>query len=266
MKVLSNLMIKHFIVLTMCMILVCIAGDLSANKGLEIAILSDKNNDGFIDSSSTMTMNLINKRGDVVTRTLRFKRLEVPTDGDKSIAIFESPRDVKGVAILSYAHKVEADDQWLYLPALKRVKRIASKNKSGPFLGSEFSFEDFSFQEVEKYEYLYLDEEIYLNNPCYVIERKPLDPYSGYTKQLVWIDKENYLVQKIHHFDRKSFHLKTQLFKDYRKYDGFFWQPHEIEMINHQNGKKSILIFDDVKLKSGFTDRDFSQNSLKRSR
>ena len=174
MKVLSNLMIKQFIVLKMCMILVCIAGDLSANKGLEIAILSDKNNDGFIDSSSTMTMNLINKRGDVVTRKLRFKRLEVPTDGDKSIAIFESPRDVKGVAILSYAHKVEADDQWLYLPALKRVKRIASKNKSGPFLGSEFSFEDFSFQEVEKYEYLYLDEEIYLNNPCYVIERLSL--------------------------------------------------------------------------------------------
>ena len=128
MEVLSNLIIKQFFVFTMCMILVCIAGDLSANKGLEIAILSDKNNDGFIDSSSTMTMNLINKRGDVVTRKLRFKRLEVPTDGDKSIAIFESPRDVKGVAILSYAHKVEADDQWLYLPALKRVKRIASKN------------------------------------------------------------------------------------------------------------------------------------------
>ena len=266
MKVLSNLMNRQFIVFTMGMVLIGIAGDLSANKGLEIAILSDKNNDGFIDSSSTMTMNLINKRGDVVTRKLRFKSLEVPTDGDKSIAIFESPRDVKGVAILSYAHKVEADDQWLYLPALKRVKRIASKNKSGPFLGSEFSFEDFSFQEVEKYEYLYLEEEIYLNNPCYVIERKPLDPYSGYTKQLVWIDKENYLVQKIHHFDRKSFHLKTQLFKDYRKYEGFFWQPHEIEMINHQNGKKSILIFDDVKLKNGFTDRDFSQNSLKRSR
>ena len=266
MKVLNNLMNKQFIVLSMGMTLACIAGDLSANKGLEIAILSDKNNDGFIDSSSTMTMNLINKRGDIATRKLRFKRLEVPTDGDKSIAIFESPKDVKGVAILSYAHKVIADDQWLYLPALKRVKRIASKNKSGPFLGSEFSFEDFSFQEVEKYEYVYLEEEIYLNNPCYVIERNPLDPYSGYTKQLVWIDKENYLVQKIHHFDRKSFHLKTQLFKDYRKYEGFFWQPHEIEMINHQNGKKSILIFDDVKLKSGFTDRDFSQNSLKRSR
>lgn len=266
MKGLTNLRNKQIILLIMSMTLACISGNLSANKGLEVAILSDKNNDGFVDSSSTMTMNLINKRGDVVTRKLRFKRLEVPDDGDKSIAVFESPRDVKGVAILSYAHKVAADDQWLYLPALKRVKRIASKNKSGPFLGSEFSFEDFSFQEVEKYDYVYLKEEKYLNDLCYVIERRPLDPYSGYTKQLVWIDKENYLVQKIHHFDRKSFHLKTQLFKDYRKYEGFFWQPHEIEMINHQNGKKSILIFDDVVLKSGFTDRDFSQNSLKRSR
>ena len=130
-------------ILAMTLIL---SGGISANKGLEIAKLSDKNNDGYGDSSSSMTMQLINRKGDVVERKLAFKRLEVPEDGDKSIAVFESPRDVKGVAILSYAQKVESDDQWLYLPALKRVKRIASKNKSGPFLGSEFSFEDFSFQ------------------------------------------------------------------------------------------------------------------------
>ena len=170
MKGLSHLKNKQFTPLAMAMILASVTGNLFANKGLEIAILSDKNNDDFIDSSSSMTMNLVNKRGEVVSRKLRFKRLEVPTDGDKSIAIFESPRDVKGVAILSYAHKVKADDQWLYLPALKRVKRIASKNKSGPFLGSEFSFEDFSFQEVEKYDYVYLKEEIYQEKPCHVVE------------------------------------------------------------------------------------------------
>ena len=141
-----------------CILTSSISYHISANKALEIAILNDQNNNGFIDSSSDMTMNLINRKGDVVSRKLRFKRLEVPEDGDKSIAVFESPRDVKGVAILSYAHKVKSDDQWLYLPALKRVKRIASKNKSGPFLGSEFSFEDFSFQEVEKYEYKLIGE------------------------------------------------------------------------------------------------------------
>ena len=243
-----------------------LSSSLFANRGLEIALLSDKNNEGYGDSSSSMTMELISKKGDVVTRELRFKRLEVPEDGDKSIAVFESPRDVKGVAILSYAHKQEADDQWLYLPALKRVKRIASKNKSGPFLGSEFSFEDFSFQEVEKYEYEYVKEENYLGKDCFVIKRIPLDPYSGYTKQLVWIDKENYLVQKIHHFDRKAFHLKTQTFDEYRKYLGFFWQPHKIEMKNHQNGKSSILKFTEVSFKKGLTEKDFSQNSLKRSR
>ncbi len=243
-----------------------LSSSLYANRGLEIALLSDKNNEGYGDSSSTMTMELISKKGDVVTRELRFKRLEVPEDGDKSIAVFESPRDVKGVAILSYAHKQEADDQWLYLPALKRVKRIASKNKSGPFLGSEFSFEDFSFQEVEKYEYEYIKDESYLGKDCFVIKRIPLDPYSGYTKQLVWIDKEYYLVQKIHHFDRKSFHLKTQTFGEYKQYLGFFWQPHRIEMQNHQNGKSSVLTFEEVFFKQGLTANDFSQNSLKRSR
>ena len=243
-----------------------LSSSLYANRGLEIALLSDKNNEGYGDSSSTMTMELISKKGDVVTRELRFKRLEVPEDGDKSIAVFESPRDVKGVAILSYAHKQEADDQWLYLPALKRVKRIASKNKSGPFLGSEFSFEDFSFQEVEKYEYEYVKDESYLGKDCFVIKRIPLDPYSGYTKQLVWIDKEDYLVQKIHHFYRKSFHLKTQTFGEYKQYLGFFWQPHRIEMQNHQNGKGSVLKFEEVFFKQGLTANDFSQNSLKRSR
>jgi len=257
---------KRGIILFALTMTFALSGEISANKGLDIAKLSDKNNEGYGDSSSTMTMELISKKGDVVTRELRFKRLEVPEDGDKSIAVFESPRDVKGVAILSYAHKQEADDQWLYLPALKRVKRIASKNKSGPFLGSEFSFEDFSFQEVEKYEYEYIKDESYLGKDCFVIKRIPLDPYSGYTKQLVWIDKEDYLVQKIHHFDRKSFHLKTQTFGEYKKYLGFFWQPHRIEMQNHQNGKSSVLKFEEVFFKQGLTDNDFSQNSLKRSR
>ncbi|HJM15025.1 MAG TPA: outer membrane lipoprotein-sorting protein, partial [SAR86 cluster bacterium] len=108
--------------------------------------------------------------------------------------------------------------------------------------------------------------ESYLGKDCFVIKRIPLDPYSGYTKQLAWIDKENYLLQKIHHFDRKSFHLKTQTFGEYKQYLGFFWQPHRIEMQNHQNGKSSVLKFEEVFFKKGLTANDFSQNSLKRSR
>ena len=141
MKLTAHNLIKYY---GFIIILLILPTDITANKGLDIAIKSDRNFDGYEDSTSEMTMELISKKGDVVTRKLKFKRLEVPGDGDKSLAVFESPRDVKGVAILSFAHKTEPDDQWLYLPALKRVKRIASKNKSGPFLGSEFSFEDFA--------------------------------------------------------------------------------------------------------------------------
>ena len=149
MKGLSHLKNKQFTPLVMAMILASVTGNLFANKGLEIAILSDKNNDDFIDSSSSMTMNLINKRGEVVSRKLRFKRLEVPSDGDKSIAIFESPRDVKGVAILSYAHKVKADDQWLYLPALKESKELHQKINQGLFWGVNFHLRTFLFRKLK---------------------------------------------------------------------------------------------------------------------
>ena len=142
-------------------------------KGLEIAIKADKTSDGFVDSQSTMEMQLTNRKGNVVTRKMKSKRLEMKGDGDKSLIIFESPRDVKGVAILSFSHKTSADDQWLYLPALKRVKRIASKNKSGPFLGSEYTFEDLSSQEVEKFSYLFLRDEDLDGQPNHVIERIP---------------------------------------------------------------------------------------------
>ena len=151
---------------------------------------------------------------------------------------------------------------------LEEIRKRYEKKEvwHGPFLGSEFSFEDFSFQEVEKYEYQYIRDEEYEGMLCHVIERIPLDPYSGYTKQIVWIDTEYFLIRKIHHFDRKSFHLKTQLFLDYEIYDEAYWQPHRVVMNNNQNGKSSILSFKEVKYKNGLTDRDFSQNSLKRSR
>ena len=113
-------------------------------RGLAIAQESKKRDAGFNDSISEMEMILTNANGDVSTRKMKFKTLEVPNleDGDKSLMVFEEPRDVAGTAMLTYSHILEADDQWMFLPALKRVKRISSVNKSGPFMGSEFAFED----------------------------------------------------------------------------------------------------------------------------
>ena len=106
----------------------------SVQKGLEIAVEADKRDTGFKDSISELTMILRNRNGEESRRQIKNQTLEVTDDGDKSLVIFNEPRDVKGTAFLSFTHKTGSDDQWLYLPALKRVKRISSNNKSGPFM------------------------------------------------------------------------------------------------------------------------------------
>ena len=236
------------------------------NRGLEIALKADNSFSGYGDSKTNLKMLLKDRKGSITERVMEMNLLEVPEDGDKSLIVFESPRDVRGVAVLSHAHKTGSDEQWLYLPALKRVKRVASKNRTGPFLGSEFSLEDLSFQEVEKYSYEYLREEVLEEKECDVIKRIPLDPYSGYTKQIVWVSKMDPLIHQIHHYDRKSFHFKTQIFRGYTKYLNKFWRPNEIHMINHQTNKTTTLFFEDMAFNTGLSEKDFTQNSLKRSK
>ena len=151
-------------------------------------------------------------------RSIRNRTLEGEDEGDKSLVIFDTPGDVRGTAFLSHTKKVGSDDQWLYLPALKRVKRIASSNKAGPFMGSEFSFEDIASQEVEKYTYEYLRDEKYDGIDCFVVAYDPVDRKSGYSVQNVWIDKSRYIVLKTEYFDRKKSLLKTLSFEGYNQY------------------------------------------------
>ena len=235
-------------------------------KGLEIATEADRREMDFHDSTASMLMVLRNRQGDESTRDIRVKTLEQENDGDKSLTIFDQPADVKGTAFLSFTHKTGPDDQWIYLPALKRVKRISSRNKSGPFMGSEFAYEDLSSQEVEKYTYKYLHDESFNGMDCFVIERDPVDTHSGYTRQVVWIDKEEYRPQKIDYYDRKNSLLKTLVFGDYRQFLDRYWRSHDMQMENHQTGKSTRLTWSDYAFKTGLTERDFDRNSLKRVR
>lgn len=249
--------------------LTLIASAVSANpeqRGLEIAIESDKRETGFGDTTANMTMLLKNRHGEESTRYIRLRTLEIDGDGDKSMSIFDRPRDVKGTAFLSYTHKTDSDDQWLYLPALKRVKRISSRNKSGSFMGSEFAYEDISSQEVEKYTYKYIKDDSCGENNCFVIERDPVDELSGYTRQVVWINKKEYRPEKIDFYDRKNSLLKTLTYKGYQQYLNQYWRADEMYMQNHQTGKTTLLSWSDYKFSTGLTKRDFDKNSLKRAR
>jgi outer membrane lipoprotein-sorting protein len=235
-------------------------------KGLQIATEADQRDQGFGDSTATMHMVLRNKRGDESSREVRVRTLEIEDDGDKSMSIFDAPADIKGTAFLTFSHINKPDDQWLYLPALKRVKRIASKNKSGPFMGSEFAYEDISSDEVDKYTYKYLRDETWEGMECYVVERDPVDKHSGYTRQVVWYDKAEYRPQKVDYYDRKNEHLKTLTFHEYRQYLDKFWRGMRYEMVNHQTGKSTTLSWKEYVFRSGLTDRDFDKNTLKRAR
>ncbi len=235
--------------------------------GLKIATDSRARDDGFGNFTANQVMVLRNKQGQESRRQLRIKVLEVADDGNKSLTVFDEPRDVKGTALLTHAHKHEADDQWLYLPALKRVKRISSSNRSGSFMGSEFSYEDLSDQEVEKFTYRYLRDEPCGDLTCTVCERFPVDKKaSGYSRQVVWRDKDELRVWKVEYYDRKDAHLKTLTVGNYKQYLDRYWRTGEMNMVNHLTGKSTVLTWSDYQFQTNLRDRDFSKTGLKRAR
>ena len=241
------------------------------DKGFAIAARSDRSDRGFGNSEQTATMILRNAQGQESKRVLFQRVLEVPDEnlGDKSIIVFESPADVDGTALLSHAQIIDPDDQWLYLPALKRVKRISSKNKSGPFVGSEFAFEDFTSQELNKYTYKYMKSEPCPNVPsltCDVLERYPAYEFSGYTKQVSWIDQTDHQIRQIDYYDRKNELLKTLRFGKYKQYKGKYWRALELKMENHLNGKSTDFLFSDYKFGLDLSDNDFEKGVLRRVR
>lgn len=240
-------------------------------KGYDIAARSDRSDRGFVDTEVTARMVLYNAHGQSTERKMmqRIKEIQDEEVGDKSIIVFETPADVAGTAFLSHAKILEADDQWLYLPSLKNIKRISSKNKSGPFLGSEFAFEDFTSQELNKYTYKFIREEPcpeMTNVTCDVTERYPRFENSGYTKQISWIDQKDYQVRKIDFYDRKDELAKTLTFSDYKKYQGKYWRAQTLKMVNHLNGKKTDFLFDEFKFNIGFSDKEFEKGILTRLR
>ncbi len=234
--------------------------------GWAIAARSDRSDRGFADSVVDLKMILLKKAGKETTRSLALETLEVPDEslGDRSLIVFERPADIDGTALLSHAKIVDPDDQWLYLPALKRVKRISSVDKSGPFVGSEFAFEDFTSIELEKYEYRYLRSEPCDRLQCDVIERTSRYEHSGYTKQIAWIDQDVYQVRKVEFYDRRGDLLKTLDLAEYRVYENEYWRPQRLEMVNHQTGKSTSLVYSEYRFGTGLRESDFVRGALKR--
>ena len=233
--------------------------------GRDIAVEADRRARGYHDFTARLTMVLRNRDGKEKTREMRVMGLET-ADGDRTLVVFDLPRDLQGTALLTVSRVGESDDQWLYLPALKRVKRIASNNQSGSFMGSEFSYEDIGSQELEKFKYRYLGEELVDGQESFVVERVPLDSRSGYSRQVVWLDKKEYRVRRIDYYDRGTERLKTLMMKGYGLHADKYWRPSEMVMTNHRTGKATTLRWSQYEFGAGLEEQDFTRTSLERVR
>ena len=208
----------------------------------------------------------MDRRGNERVRRLRASSIEVSGDGDKSLVVFDNPRDIAGTAVLTFAHAPGADDQWLYLPALKRVKRIAAANQSGPFMGSEFAYEDLAGEELGKFTYRWLSDEpcpAPTDLTCFVVERRPTAEQSGYSHQVVWFDQEAYRPWKIDYYDRRRESLKTLTYGGYQQYLDRYWRAHEMIMVNGRTGRTTRLGWREIQYQTGLTEADFTTASLR---
>jgi len=164
---------------------------------------------------------------------------------------------------LSFELIAQDDKQWLYLPALKRIKRISARNKSGSFMASEFSYEDISSQNYKNYTYIGDALEVEIDSKNYFqIFRIPKAENSGYSKQILYVEKKTFLIRFGEYYDRQNRMIKKIEFLEYLNIDGIY-RIKKIKMTNLQNSKSSMLIWDEDNIKQKLGNREFSKRALK---
>lgn len=243
------------------------AAEDAAAEGRAIMAKADANGRNYVDESVTLGMVLVNANGDSTTRRMKSINLERPGSEDYSLIQFLEPADVRGTGLLTWQNPKGDDRQWLYLPELRRVKTIASQNKSGSFMGSEFAYEDISGNTLDKFTYRKLGEEKVDGEDCWTVERTPAYKNSGYTRVKAWVAKSDHLLRRQEFTDRKGSLLKVQTYRGWKAYDspkGKSWKVDEIAVENLQTRKKSILTFSERKLGTGLKEDAFNERNLQR--
>ncbi|MEC8806812.1 MAG: outer membrane lipoprotein-sorting protein [Pseudomonadota bacterium] len=240
----------------------------SNEKGLAIATEVDNRDKGWDDVTVEGEMVLKNKAGNESVRKFRSTILEAAdsAEGDRSIITFSQPRDVRGTALLTHS-KIEPEDdsQWIFLPAVKRVKRISSSNRTGKFVSSEFSYEDLGSEEVADNDHIWIEDAACAHETsltCAAVESRPKNKKSGYSRRVSFIDLKEYRVHQIDFYNRRGDLEKTLNFEDYKQYEGQFWRAHVMIMKNHQTGKSTRLSWGEYSFRQGLTDRDFTPQGL----
>jgi outer membrane lipoprotein-sorting protein len=223
--------------------------------------------------SRRLVMELADKRGDVRVRETRSYRKYFGAE-KRSVLFFDAPKNLKDTAFLSFDHPEPGrdDDQWLYLPALRKSRRISGADRGGAFLGTDFSYEDMKKETkvgLEDYTFRTLRREALGGHDCFVLELVAVSPdvarELGYGRVLAWVDAELWLVRRAEYWDENGAPLKTVRVEEIDQVDGI-WTPQRLEATNHRTGHRTVIRFLDVDYESELPDDLFSERALERGR
>lgn len=223
------------------------------------------------DSRGDVTMRLVSASGtERVRQTASLSKL-LPNGVDQRRLIrFLAPADVKGTATLMIEHADGDDDIWIYLPALKKVRRLVANNKKDSFVGTDFSYGDIIGHRVDDWTYTYVGTEDVDGASCHVVEAAPKTPEvatnSGYGKRKMWIRADNFVAVKGEYWDTAGAPVKSFAARDVREIDPAEqkFQAFVMEMKNTQTGHRTTIEFGTLDVGVGLDDEQFTERYLEK--
>lgn len=245
-------------------VLLMIAQGVFALDGTEIAI---KVHD-VAESKTThsiVAMQLVDKNGNIDSRMIEEFGMK-KDDLSSTVMVFKSPASVKNTRFLKKENEDSADDKWIFLPALKRVRRIASSDGGKSFMGTDFTYDDMETRDVERDIHTLLKEETIGSDECYVLKGQAKDKDdSQYAYRISWVRKDNFIPIKVELYDKSEELVKVMVINDLQQIDGY-WTPMEVEMANVQTDHKTILSIKKIVFDKGVNSKVFSQSFLSSGR
>jgi len=217
------------------------------------------------DETIELEMHLITQGGRTRTRRLRIEYLK-GTDGlDRMLIRFSYPRRMKGTGLLTIERKARSDDQWLYLPSLRRTRRIAADAKTERFVQSDFTYEDLQPEDLDANTYTLLRTETLDDRPCHIIRATPKSP-SSYARRQIAVDAQRWLPLRTLYYDPAGKLLKTQTTADIHKHGDHYWRPDRIEMIDHIRRHTTRFVISARTIDRTIDPGHFTQRHLRSSR
>jgi outer membrane lipoprotein-sorting protein len=219
-------------------------------------------------SSSIISITLVDKNGKTRNREIASYTMKEGAT-DKTVLVFKTPRDVAGISYLSYDYPDKADgstvdsDSWIYLPAMKKVRRVSGSSKDDDFQGTDFTYDDLGTRSLSKDNFAILGSEKVNGIDCWILEAKAKDPKAKISRRVSWIDKKTYVTHKGEYYDKQNRLLKTLICETITQVKGY-WSTQKLTMTNVQSNHKTIYEVKDLKYDEKVNESFFTVSALER--